>query len=221
MLLLLHSGAYGTTANSQKYLDRISKESFDYLEVDIRISKDGILILSHDDNINGLKIENATFNTLKKMNSTILNFEDLMAFNSEHHFNFNFDLKCGKAAFELVKKMNDYNLIPSSIITGCNKNVIKDINAINNDAKVFYNLEKKDMDNPEEILKDLKSLNIYGINTDIALINNNGFKEIEKSNYKIIVWTLDTDDNFSLLNGKRIDGVTTNFPSLFRKYFNN
>lgn len=217
MLLTLHSGANNTKANSKEYLLNSLKYNADFVEVDVRETKDGILILHHDNFIGDLIIEENCFSKLFDLDSDLLKVNDVIIFAKENNLKLNFDLKNSSALLSLSKIISANDLEDSCVISGCKEKEYQQLIKLNPNLNIIYNID--DFENIQKQLLSLMDKNIYGINLNYLLCNNPLFYNIENLGKRIFVWTVDDEDSFKALKAKKISGITTNYPDMFKKYF--
>lgn len=218
-ILTTHSGANNQEENSQDYLNSCIGSSAKYIEVDVRKTKDNILVLSHDSNIKSKKIQDTSFSELKSLKPSLITINIAFEYAQKYNFFINFDLKNIDAAQMLAKSIVDNNFIDKCVISGCHDEETKTLLNYNKKLKVVYNLEKDDIPKIESVIKKILSLKVYGINLNHKLLSKNLVDSLKKANLPIFVWTVDTNEEFDNCKNYEITSITSNNPDLFNQKY--
>lgn len=218
-ILTIHSGANDNKENSVEYLNSCIDSNAKYIEVDVRVTKDNVLVLYHDNKINNQFIEQTLFEDLLKFNPNILKIDYIFNFAKTNNFSINFDLKTINAATLLTKKIEENQFLDKCVISGCHENEANLLLSCNKNLKVIYNLEREDLLKIDSVINKISKLNIFGINLNFKLLNDNLYLKLIKTNLPLFVWTLDNERDFILSKKYNIFSITTNYPYLFNKYY--
>jgi len=219
-ILTIHSGANDNKENSVEYLNSCIDSNAKYIEVDVRITKDAVLVLYHDYKIDNQLIEQTSFKDLINLNPNLLKIDYIFNFAKTNNFSINFDLKTINAAKLLAKKINENQFIDKCVISGCHDNEVKMLLSCNRNLKVIYNLEREDLLKIDSVINKISKLNIFGINLNFKLLNDSLYFKLIKTNIPLFVWTVDNEKDFIICKKYNLFSITTNYPYLFNKYYN-
>ncbi|AQX05664.1 glycerophosphodiester phosphodiesterase [Elizabethkingia meningoseptica] len=225
--IIAHRGFWkteGSAQNSIHALQGAQKLKVYGSEFDVRLTKDGVVVVNHDEDINKVNIAETPFKELRKQKlangeviptleeylkqgkkdpalQMILEIKPLASEASEK--------ESVEKSLALVKKNkleNQTQYISFSLF------VCKELKRLNPKAKVQY--LKGDL-SPKEI----KDLGIDGIDYHYSVFEKNPTWLKEAQDLKLITnaWTVDSPDIFQKLKAQGIDFVTTNVPDVFQK----
>ncbi len=203
MMITAHSGCNGTRMNTMEYLEFASSLPIDALEIDIRRSKDGRLLLTHD----------------QIREQPRLTLDEAFAFLLEKSLVINCDLKeygLEEAVLECADKYGIRNrIIFTGSITDC-MNFMKDHSCIN----VFINAEellsgiyeKSDISAADwnELIFKCHAAGYHVINIDYRVCDETLINKCKTTEIGLSVWTV---DNIELIEDWELQGavsVTTN-----------
>jgi glycerophosphoryl diester phosphodiesterase len=219
--LTTHSSANNKVPNSKEYMKSCIGSNAKYIEVDVRKTKDNILVLYHNSTIETKTIIDTNYDELLKIDPNLVKIEYAINFALDHGFLINFDLKTIEAAEILAKYIEKYNFTYKCVISGCHQREAKLLLSLNNHLKIIYNLEKEDILNIDKVVQIIVALKVYGINLNYHLCCDSLFNILIKTNLPIFVWTVDSDEAFKLCQKYPITSITSNYPSLYNKYYGN
>ncbi len=217
-----------TTENSIKALDNAMDLHVYGSEFDVRMSKDGKLVVNHDEHHGSMEISETEYADLKKLR--LGNGEKIPTLKKYLKYGRKFDdvkmiveLKPGKTvekenemvqkALELVSKLrmeNQCEFISFSL------NICKEIKRLNPEAKVQYL-------NGDLSPQQLAGLNIDGFDYHYKVLtekNPEWISEARKLGLITNSWTVNDPEVFKKLKDMGIGFVTTNIPDLFLKINN-
>lgn len=195
-ILTMHSGANNTEENSKEYLNSCINSRAQYLEVDVRKTKDDILVLYHDSEIESKPIIDNTYEELLSIKPSLVKIDYVYEFARKSNFKINFDLKTIDAALKLAQSIEENNFKDECLISGCHIEEAEVLLKVNKSLNILYNLERED-------LPDVDSL----------------FEKIERYKLPAFVWTVDSEESFEICKKYNIASITTNYPSLFYKFY--
>lgn len=214
-----------TTENSIKSLDNAIDLQVYGSEFDVRMSKDGKLVINHDEHHGKMEISETEYSELKKLK--LSNGEKIPTLKKYLKFGRNHDdvkmiveLKPAKTkaledeivdkSLKLVEKLrveNQCEFISFSL------NICKEIKRLKPDAKVQYL-------NGDLSPQELKNLNIDGLDYHYKVLtekNPTWISDAKKLGLITNAWTVNDPEIFRKLKEMGIGFVTTNVPDEFLK----
>ncbi|GAB6189975.1 glycerophosphodiester phosphodiesterase family protein [Marinitoga arctica] len=202
----------------------------DGVELDVQLSKDGALIIHHDDNfekINGdkTKINDLTSKEIKKikingepvptLEEVFIKLPDYAYINVEIK-----DIKATEMAFNTVKS---FNALDRVLFSSFNIEVLKTLRFLDKKADLGLLIEEKEM--IEKIMPLHEEVNFYSLNLPvegIEMIGLNNFKTLISKYMEvglhIVLWTLNDIKTLKHLEGY-FDGLITDNVELIVNYY--
>jgi glycerophosphoryl diester phosphodiesterase len=187
------------------------------VELDVRQSKDGKLILSHDENLkrvfgSDVPVSQATWKELKQLTgSKILTLEEALDF---------LDSKVDKILVELKetgyeKKVLDIMLKEKLqnrvIVVSFHEDALAAMQSLHN--KIETGLIYARSRNPVDAAKRLGAgylLPLY------RFVHTKDVEKAHKNNLKVIVWTINTKEEAREYSAKGVDGIASDKPDIFQ-----
>lgn len=228
-IVMAHRGSTKNAAeNTMESINEAINLKAEFSEIDVRLTKDNVVVLSHDDNIKRLtkenvKISDLTFNELKEKkilyNNKKFNFVDLKTVlkNTDGKIKLNVELKPEKKKErELVKEVNKLleNYTHNVIISSLSVKTLKEFKKINKEIPTglilafaygdFYNINFVDF---------------FCIEEQFATTEN--IRKLKKKNKLIYVWTTNNKENISKISKKGVNGIITDEVSLAKDIIEN
>lgn len=230
-LIIAHRGASGLepehTLLSYK---RAIKDKTDFIEIDLRQTKDGKLVAIHDKDVkrttNGKgKVQELTLSQLKKFNAgkgqKILTIEEII---KEFGLSTNYYIETrednnGNLVMEqeLVDILNKYNLIAKHkvILQSFSEKSLKKLHSINKDIPLVRLIGDEEVKSlTRDTLKDIKKY-AYAVGPNAKLVDESVVKRAHDANLKIHVF-FDAENERKLTKkmlGLKVDGLFTNDPA--------
>lgn len=224
MLIIGHRGARGVEPENTLRAIRTGMACADYIEVDARMSRDGVPVIMHDPTLdrttNGTGLVNGyTLKELKTldagMGEHIPTLEEVCSLVKGH---------CG--LFVEIKEPGSESLVCSVLGQNPAENIF------------IVSFHPESIVSAQNLLPGVKTGIIYsraqadhpgaaeGLGADaillkFALLTRDLVKECRTHNLVIISWTLDTAEEFRMAYGLGIDGLATDDPCRARNYFMN
>ncbi|MEC0584501.1 glycerophosphodiester phosphodiesterase family protein [Bacillus spizizenii] len=230
-LIIAHRGASGLepehTVLSYK---RAIQDKADFIEIDLRQTKDGKLVAIHDKDVerttNGKgKVQELTLSQLKKFNAgkgqKILTIEEII---KEFGLSTNYYIETrednnGNLVMEqeLVDILNKYNLIAKHkvVLQSFSEKSLKKLHSINKDIPLVRLLGDEEVKSlTSDTLKSIKKY-AYAVGPNAKLVDETVVKRVHASNLKIHVF-FDAENERKLTKkmlGLKVDGLFTNDPA--------
>ncbi|MCK4543876.1 MAG: glycerophosphodiester phosphodiesterase [Spirochaetales bacterium] len=217
-LITAHSGFDNTQANTIESVLIGIEAGADFIEVDVRATKDDIAVLFHDETITTrshgpLKINNLTFPELIELekNNEILHrqrikitrIEEVIEAAKNRGGFLNLDLKDDSCAAPMVKAVKAVNMVDSVIISGCEVVRASFVKKTYPEFQVLLNanenLFKSDTINYSEAIREIcrnaVSASCCGINIHHKYLSDE-IIDLAYSRYlPVSVWTLNAEDS--------------------------
>lgn len=214
-----HRGScYYCNENSIKSIEKAIESGCDYVEIDLRTTKDNKIILSHDDNLKRLYnkdvyIKELTLQEINNIsNGEIPTLEEVFK-DFKHKIKFNLELKVKDQndilPMEVSKLINKYDMDDYVLVTSFNKKIICDYKTKNKSMKVGYISNKKN--------EDYVNLNIDVLSLNYKLINEELVKELHNNNKEVHVWTVNDEKTIKEALNMGVDNIITDDVSLVKK----
>lgn len=209
----------------------------DGIELDVQLSKDGELVVIHDETIDRTSdgigfVRNYTLEELKKFNFNYGNanynnvkiptLREVYEFLKPTNLVINVELKTGIIFYEgieekvlnLAKEMNMEDRI---IYSSFNHYTIKKIKELNNNVPtgLLY------CDGWIDVLKYAKKLGVTALHPcGYNLQYENLIEECKKEKMLLHVWTVNSEKDIKFLYENNIDAIITNYPDVARRVIN-
>ena len=197
-MITAHSGCNGTRMNTMEYLEVASSLPIDALEIDIRRSKDGRLLLTHD----------------PIREQPLLTLDEAFEFLLEKSVVINCDLKeygLEEAVLECADKYGIRNrIIFTGSVTDC-MNFMKN----HSDVQVFINAEELVPDihkktGPDMLISRCKYAGYQVINIDYRICDDRLLNGCKRAGIGLSVWTVDDIEMIKRLRAIGVVNLTTN-----------
>lgn len=195
-------------------------------ECDVRMSKDGVLVINHDEHINGKEISEISYADFKdeKLSNgeTISTLEEyfIQGKNSER-VKLIIEIKPAKTTdleismvTKVLKAVQDFKLQKQVEYISFSLTICKEIKKLDKNTKVQYL-------NGELSPDEIKAIGLDGIDYHYSVFlekHPDWITRAKKLGLKTNSWTVNDIEVFKKLKEKGIDFVTTNTPDVFLKY---
>ena len=225
--VIAHRGYWdceGSAQNSIASLQKAQELKIYGSEFDVWMTSDGILVLNHDDVIEGLKIEDTPYSKLKDLrlkNGEIL--PTLEAFLKEGKKDKKTKLilelkphsskeKEDKAVAAVVKMVKKAGVKKQTEYISFSLNICKELVRLDPKAEVAYL-------NGDLTPQELKALKITGIDYNLATLRKNihWIEEAKKLKMTVNVWTVNNEADMKEMISAGVDFITTDKPTLCKE----
>jgi glycerophosphoryl diester phosphodiesterase len=226
MQITSHRGfSHDVPENTIPAIEKALEEQADYIEVDVRQTKDGELVLLHDDNLKrtaGLnkKIWNAEYAEVALLDAGIWMDDEYRGTKiptlrevfelCKGKVNLNLDLKhsSSQEGFEqnVVDLIKEYEMEKQCVITSTSLSTLENVKAMNPDIKtgyITYQIYRSFYDN-ENI--DFFSLKSY-------FVTDNLIQDAHKNGKAVHVWTVNTRSELVRMKRLGADNIITDNPA--------
>lgn len=230
-----HRGAsFYAPENTLEAFDIAAKQKADGVELDVQLSKDGKLVVIHDEMLDRVSngtgfVKDYTLNELKKFNvakmfpqygfSRIPTLEEVYQLLKPTDLIFNVELKTGIIFYEgieekLIKLAKNLNVEDRIIYSSFNHYSLLNLRKLKNNAKIGLLVSNIFVD----VLDYAVKLGADALHPIGYMLKLPGFiEECKAKNMKLHVWTIDDEEEIRLLNEQGVDAIITNKPVVARK----
>jgi len=187
------------------------------VELDLRTSKDGALIVSHDDSLKrvygkDVLLSHATLNELKDLTGgKIVTLEEVLRFLKGKVEKILVELKETGLEKKVADAIGEEKLKGKSIVVSFHVEALSRIRELDKkiEAGLIYARFKKPIDTALNL--DLQYLvPLY------RFIHRRDVQKAHKNNLKVIVWTINRRDEAMSYIAKDVDGIATDKPDIFK-----
>ncbi len=193
----------------------------DGIELDLRMTKDGTVVVIHDDNLESFcnvskKVKELTLKELKEFMSNgekVPTFEEVLKIvpvgkiiNAEFK-----EREVSEQAIFLIKK---YGLVEQTVISSFDHELISELIQKHSDFKFGFLVGEELRNNPIDLIRNLLSHKPYSMHlphqlADYPPIFSKICEMTKQNKVRIYIWTLDDIEKFDKIS-HLIDGVITN-----------
>jgi len=191
------------------------------IEFDVRLTKDGVPIIYHDDNFKRLTgvdayVADVSFEETRKLRvkgeAPIPTLEEVLEFASGK-LAVDVELKVVGVEEETVNLLRKYGLEDKALITSFLPTVLGEIKNIAPDIEVGVLLEEWD----DEYLDIARRIEAYALLPPYTIVTRELVDKIKGSGYALIVWTVNDPQEAERLLEMGVDGIITDDPCKLRE----
>ncbi|UCD01455.1 MAG: hypothetical protein JSV23_00030 [Promethearchaeota archaeon] len=234
LLIFAHRGASNIAPeNTLKAFKKAIELKADFIEFDVRQSKDGEIVIIHDANTfrttgySGV-VEKMTLKQLKQLDcgqgEKIPTLNELID-HTKGKIGLNCEIKSKGVAKKVVDIFRDANLIDSTIISSFKHNELLKIQKLEpglrlaslNPTRTGWILS---WFSRRTMLKDATQNQFYAIDPLYLLVNNKFVKKAHNRNLMVFPWTVDSQQQILSLVKIGVDGIITNNISRVKEVLN-
>lgn len=223
-IITAHSGCEKTLANSMENIKKAIQLNVEYVEIDVRHTKDHVAVLSHDDERGEVRISESTLDELRNYN--IITYEEAVELIIKSGKKVNSDIK----TIQSIDLISDYiiknELCEKVILSGCKEREISYLTENYPEIKKLFNIDilmKEDLSFEEKmshVLNIHKQNHLKGINIPYYQANDEVLGHMKEHGIETYVWTIDTEELMRKFVNKGVKSITTNEVVLLEKVKN-
>lgn len=222
-------GAEYTPENTMSALEYAVKQHADYAEIDVRETKDGVLVLLHDENLirtTGVKkdVSKITYEKLqtldvgswfssKYVGESIPTLQEAMEY-CKGKIDLNIEIKRQSKDDEFVEKVvtliEENKFRKHCVVSSMNYNYLKEVKELNPKIKTCFIVTSV-----VHNIKDLKYADYLSIK--YTYVSTELINVAHKEGKKVYVWTVNTEMSLNLLKGFDVDNIITDNPNMARR----
>ena len=216
ILLIAHRGASKLAPeNTLKAFQKAINLNADYVEFDVHGTKDGQLVIMHDDDTSRTtgqkgKISEMTLEELKQLDcgegEKIPTLQELIDI-AKGKIGLQLEIKAQGFAQPIVDALKKADLIDSTIISSFDHNELLQVQKIEPKLKLgalVLGIKKK------STIKEAIENHFYAVHPLYKFISGGFIENAHENNIKVNAWTVDTPSGIKKLVKRGIDGIITN-----------
>lgn len=236
-LITAHTGCEDSPENTIASILRGIKAGADIIEIDIRSTADGRIILMHDEGFHTrssgyLRVHELPLQRIRSLyesgeimhlsrDAEITVLEDALKLATEKKCFLNLDLKDDLSVELMCRLLEDHGLTHSVVISGCDKSRAARVKESCRGAQVLLNvknilpteLENYD-DFMEKICRDAISGGYGGLNIDYRLCRQELIRYAQLRYLPVAVWTINDAEEMNRMIRMGVYSITTYHPQL-------
>lgn len=225
LYITAHSGALGTQPNSMEYLRQTSLLRPDFIEVDVRKTHDGRVVLSHNPTLDtsSLAIAELPYEQLLQHEKGLLLLESALEFCLEHAIKVNLDIKEYGVIGPVCSLIDAWSCVSQVVFTGCMEREILRIHQLLPRAKVLYNapswnkgLYPDYKDYAQAMVETAVDADAFALNINYEYAKGELFDLARKRLLPIFVWTVEKEEQMRMMIGLGAASLTTKDVPLLR-----
>lgn len=221
LLITAHTGCMGTPDNSMASGRAALALGVDIIEDDIRATQDGILVLSHDDEIRTASGETAslsgmTYRELQEFAETpVVALEELLMLVKGSDTMINLDMKSDDALEPVSRLIQRTGMADRVFMTGClyeralkAKNVVPDLpKLLNVNVQHFRTMAYEEA--VRESCQEALDAGCFGLNVPYQVLNGKMMEIAEAAGLPVYVWTIDEAEEMRRCAELGVRSITT------------
>jgi glycerophosphoryl diester phosphodiesterase len=218
LLKVGHRGAKAyATENTIGSFEKAIDMGANAIELDVRISGDGQLIVSHDDNLKkvfgkDVSIKDTTLKELKSLTEErIISLEEALHFLGSKVSKILVELKEAGYEKEVLNLIKKENLEDRVIVVSFLEDALTRIRKLN--EKIETGLVYAKFKKPIDAALKLKAQYLVPL---YRFVHRRDIAKAHKSSLKVIVWTVNNKKDAEEFIAKDVDGIATDKPDIFR-----
>lgn len=199
------------------------------IETDVQITKDGVLVLFHDDSLERVtgekgSINDYTYHELQKfwvkngkLKDKIPTLEDFLLKFKDFDLTFAIELKVGGVEKLVADALIKYGVIDKVVVTSFNYDYLKIFKGYAPKIKLGY--LTKTVDN--SLIEKLTNDKFYEICPEGAIITKENVDKWHELGFNVRAWGIYNEDIMKAVYNAGADGMTVNFPDKLTRYILN
>lgn len=229
-LIVAHRGAKGLVQheNSIEAFDKAVEVNSEIIETDIRITKDGVIVINHDPSIKGVIIKDHTYEEMDKVSLEVgfhlLTLDEAL---SMYKDKITFDIELKEVGYEqqvldiILKHLN----VDQFFLRSFHDQAIKNVKSINPHVYCYLLVGRGNISFKERLTeifpnRRMKKCHADGISPLHKIMILGFTKRMHLRNRKVSVWTVNDENLMKKLVKKHVDSIVTNYPDVALKVRN-
>jgi len=224
ILLIGHRGASSDSPeNTLKAFQRAIELKADYVEFDVQETRDGNLVVTHDEDIKRITgkdglIKDMTLNELRKLNfgegEKIPTLQELVEL-TKNKIGLNCEIKVERITEKVIHVFREYDIIDTTLVSSFIHDELLKIQKLEPSLKLA-SLEptpstiKIDWDKKKEMIQYCIDNNLYAINPLVMMVDQQFVDFAHVNKIKVFPWTVDSKVSIKKLIRLGVDGIITN-----------
>jgi len=186
----------------------------DGIEYDSRLTKDGALVVLHDDSINDKLLKELTYEDLKQIHfengQTVPTVEEVIS-NLDGKAFLNLEIKEVEAAVPSYKITKRMDAVDRTLFSSFKVEALRKVRSLDKSAKLGLLVERDALNYIDELNKEI---NFYSLNLWIDALKENielskeALQKWKEKGFKIFLWTVNDPKDLQIFRGL-YDGIIT------------
>lgn len=234
IILIAHRGASNTAPeNTLKAFTMAIELDADYIEFDVRISKDGELIIIHDPDVFRTThklgfVKQFSLNKIKKLNAgngeKIPTLEELLI-ETKGKINYMCEIKVKNISGKVLSILKNHNVLDSTILISFKHNELLKSRNMYPDLKLGAIIPSRlgwitNWFIKKRLISSISQKSFFSINAFFPLVNRKFVDFSHEKGLKVFAWTVNSKRKMKKLIKLGIDGILTNDISLLKDALN-
>ena len=186
----------------------------DMVELDVRKTKDGVLVVHHDATLSykGKKysIANLSIAAIRIANPDVCTLDEALECIAQTGMEVMIEFKISGVEAEVLDCVHRYGLQSRANYGSFTLSVIDKIKALEPSAKTVYIMNKTDVLN--KVVKNPEKYSADFISVSSAILTPTAIYRLHLGGKQVVAWTINTRSEIERFVAMGVDGITTNFP---------
>ena len=186
----------------------------DMVELDVRKTKDGVLVVHHDATLSykGKKysIANLSIAAIRIANPDVCTLDEALECIAQTGMEVMIEFKISGVEAEVLDCVHRYGLQSRANYGSFTLSVIDKIKALEPSAKTVYIMNKADVLN--KVVKNPEKYSADFISVSSAILTPTAIYRLHLGGKQVVAWTINTRSEIERFVAMGVDGITTNFP---------
>jgi len=224
MLIFAHRGASATEPeNTLRSFKKAEEVGVDGIELDVRQSKDGQIVVFHDRTLHRLfgidkEVSDLTVAELKEISKTreIPTLEEVL---NNIHSDLNIEIKVRGIEDKVLSIIKNFphKVLISSFYPG----VLKKIRALDGNIHLGLNFLKEELTIESVISFLVRKVKLHSIHVEDKYISSATVILLRLLAKDVYVWTVNSREEYGRMKKLGVDGIFTDYPELIKSFENN
>jgi len=230
-LITAHTGCMDTIPNSMESVVAAFRSPADIVEVDIRVTADGIPILLHDEDLSSralvsMPIKSLSWDEVSRINGQLIGLEQFLGTISEmesssepeRHKLINLDIKDTDALLAAHAVVRRFRMENRVVYSGLEKESVVFAEKFLEKRQYLLNIQngfQTGSDGEEQLdafCEFARARGCAGINLEWIHASTDVVKKIHAWGLSALLWTVDRAEDMKVVLSYGADSITTNFP---------
>lgn len=213
--IMAHRGASGYYPdNSLAAFEHAAELGADMVELDVRRTKDGKLVVFHDASIeiNGRKkdIEDLKLSEIRKANPDVCTLEEALECIAGTDMEVMIEFKVSGVEKAVVNCVQNAGIADRALYGSFKLSVINRVKSLLPGARTVYIMQKEDV--LEDVLEDIEDYSFNIASLKYSLLTERIVRDLHLAGKQVVGWTLNLVSEIRDAISMGIDGVTTDYP---------
>lgn len=215
--IMAHSGCEGTRPNTLAYLQAGLLSGADILEVDTRLTGDGVAVAWHDEQIDGCPIAGTTYSALKEREPELLTLREALNFLKKARVDVNLDYKSTGLSARHILELAMYGERSVLSLSGVWKDDALRLRreGLDGRAQLWMSPERSEEGDWvragwAQTLKNARETGCERVNVRHDFLNAQMVQAAHAQGVRVQVWTVDRREDMERALQLDVDGITTN-----------